>query len=198
MKNLGEQDQEKVNRTAGNGIFLMMCIYLLFLLFGVFGSGWFIGLFDGENEQVHRMGTSYLQICCILSLGGIGFTVYERFLQSTGKTMFSTISQIAGALANIILDWVFIYPLKMGAAGAAWATVIGQFVSMGLAMFFHYAKNREIHGNLKYIHPSWKLIKAIYRIGISAALMQGLLTVMMAGMNAILGSAKADPIILVS
>ena len=143
------------------------------------------------------MGTAYLQICCILSLGGIGFTVYERFLQSTGKTMFSTISQIAGALTNIILDWVFIYPLKMGAAGAAWATVIGQFVSMGMAMFFHYAKNREIQGNLKYIRPSWNLIKAIYRIGISAALMQGLLTVMMAGMNAILGSAKADPVILV-
>ena len=75
--------------------------------------------------------------------------------------------------------------------------MIGQFVSMGMAMFFHYTKNREIHGNLKYIRPSWKLIKAIYRIGISAALMQGLLTVMMTGMNAILGSAKADPVILV-
>lgn len=196
-RTLGEQNQEKVDRTAGNGIFLMLCIYLLFLLFGIFGSEWFIGLFDGGNEQVHSMGTAYLQICCILSLGGIGFTVYERFLQSTGKTMFSTISQITGALTNIILDWAFIYPLKMGAAGAAWATVIGQFVSMGLAMFFHYTKNREIHGNLKYIRPSWKLIKAIYRIGISAALMQGLLTVMMAGMNAILGSAKADPVILV-
>ena len=196
-RSLGEQNQEKVNSVAGNGVFLMLCIYFVFLIFGIFGSNWFIGLFSGGNEQVHAMGTSYLQICCILSLGGIGFTVYERFLQSTGKTMLSTISQIAGALTNIVLDWVFIYPLKMGVAGAAWATVIGQFVSMGLAMIFHYGRNKEINGNLKYIKPSWNLIRAIYRIGISAAIMQALLTVMMAGMNAILGAAKADPTVLV-
>lgn len=196
-RSLGENNQEKVNRVAGNGVFLMLCIYAFFLLFGIFGSEWFIGLFSGGNSEVLSMGTSYLQICCILSLGGIGFTVYERFLQSTGKTMLSTISQIAGALTNIVLDWLFIYPLKMGAAGAAWATVIGQFVSMGVAMFFHYGKNKEINGNLKYVRPSWQLIKAVYRIGISAAIMQALLTVMMAGMNAILGSAKADPTILV-
>jgi len=196
-RSLGEQNQEKVNRVAGNSVFLMLCIYAVFLLFGIVGAKWFIGLFAGGNAQVLSMGTSYLQICCILSLGGIGFTVYERFLQATGKTMLSTISQVAGALTNIVLDWVFIYPLKMGVAGAAWATVIGQFVSMGIAMIFHYTKNQEINGNLKYIRPSWQLIKAIYRIGISAAIMQALLTVMMAGMNAILGAAKADPTILV-
>ena len=196
-RSLGEQNQEKVNRVAGNGVFLMLCIYAVFLLFGIVGAKWFIGLFAGGNAQVLSMGTSYLQICCILSLGGIGFTVYERFLQATGKTMLSTISQVAGTLTNIVLDWVFIYPLKMGVAGAAWATVIGQFVSMGIAMIFHYTKNKEINGNLKYIRPSWQLIKAIYRIGISAAIMQALLTVMMAGMNAILGAAKADPTILV-
>ena len=179
-RSLGEQNQEKVNRVAGNGVFLMLCIYAVFLLFGIVGAKWFIGLFAGGNAQVLSMGTSYLQICCILSLGGIGFTVYERFLQATGKTMLSTISQVAGALTNIVLDWVFIYPLKMGVAGAAWATVIGQFVSMGIAMIFHYTKNKEINGNLKYIRPSWQLIKAIYRIGISAAIMQALLTVMMA------------------
>jgi Na+-driven multidrug efflux pump/cytidylate kinase len=143
------------------------------------------------------MGTTYLRICCCLSLGAIGYTVYERFLQSTGKTMLSTISQISGAVTNIVLDYVFIFPCKMGVAGAAWATVIGQFVSLALAMIFHYTLNKEINGNPKYIKPEFNLIKGIYKIGISAAIMQALLSVMMAGMNAILGGAKANPTILV-
>ena len=111
--------------------------------------------------------------------------------------MLSTIAQISGAVTNIILDYVFIYPCKMGVAGAAWATIIGQFVSLILAMIFHYKLNKEINGNLKYIKPDIDLIKSIYNIGISAALMQTLLSVMMAGMNAILGNSKADPAILV-
>ena len=196
-KSLGEKNQEKVNKIAGNGIFLSICIFIVFLLFGLFGSEWFISLFAGGNQDVIFMGTTYLKICTCLSLGSIGYTVYERFLQATGKTMLSTISQISGAVANIILDYIFIFPLKMGVAGAAWATVIGQFISLFIAMFFHYTKNREINGNLKYIKPEIGIIKGIYKIGISAAIMQALLSVMMAGMNAILGGAKADPTILV-
>ena len=196
-KSLGEKDQEKVNKVAGNGILLSICIFVVFLLFGAFGSKWFISLFAGGNEEVIAMGTTYLQICCCFSLGSIGYTVYERFLQATGKTMLSTIAQISGAVTNIVLDYVFIFPLGMGVAGAAWATVIGQFISLFVAMYFHYTKNKEINGNLKYIRPDFALIKGIYKIGISAAIMQALLSVMMAGMNAILGMAKADPTILV-
>ena len=196
-KSLGEKNNEKVNKIAGNGIFLSICIYAIFLLFGAFGSKWFISLFAGGNEQVIAMGTTYLQICCCLSLGSIGYTVYEKLLQSTGKTMLSTISQISGALTNIVLDYIFIYPCNMGVAGAAWATIIGQFVSLAIAMIFHYTLNKEINGNIKYIKPDFNLIKAIYNIGVSAAIMQALLSVMMAGVNAILGQAHADPTILV-
>lgn len=196
-KSLGEKNQEKVNKVAGNGIFLSICIFIVFLLFGLFGSKWFISLFAGGNQEVISMGTTYLKICTCLSLGSIGYTVYERFLQATGKTMLSTISQISGAVTNIVLDYIFIFPLNMGVAGAAWATIIGQFVSLFIAMFFHYTKNKEINGNLKYIKPEIGIIKGIYKIGISAAIMQALLSVMMAGMNAILGGAKADPTILV-
>lgn len=196
-KSLGEKNQEKVNSVAGNGIFLSLCIFAVFLIFGLFGSEWFISLFAGGNSEVISMGTTYLQICTCLSLGSIGYTVYERFLQSTGKTLLSTIAQISGAVTNIILDYIFIFPLNMGVAGAAWATVIGQFVSLFVAMAFHYFMNKEIKGSLKYIKPSWAIIKGIYAIGISATLMQTLLSVMMAGVNAILGTAKADPAILV-
>lgn len=143
------------------------------------------------------LGTTYLRICTCFSLGAIGFTVYERFLQATGKTLASTLAQISGALTNVVLDYVFIYPLDMGVAGAAWATVIGQFVSLFAAMALHYTSNREIDGHPRYIRPNWALTREIYGIGISAALMQALLAVMMAGVNAILEAAPADSTVLV-
>lgn len=195
-KSLGENDKNKVNKIAGNGIFLSICIYIFFLIFGLFFSKWFISLFTNDKEII-KMGTTYLKICTCLSLGSIGYIVYERFLQATGKTMLSTISQISGAVTNIVLDYIFIYPLDMGVAGAAWATIIGQFVSLFIAMYFHYNKNKEIDGSLKYINPDGGIIKAIYSIGVSAALMQALLAVMMAGMNAILGLAQADQTVLI-
>ena len=195
-KSLGEKNKEKVNKIAGNGIFLSICIYLIFLLFGLFGSRWFISLFTNDKEII-EIGTTYLKICTCLSLGSIGYTVYERFLQATGKTMLSTISQISGAVVNIVLDYIFIYPLNMGVSGAAWATIIGQFISLFIAMFFHYKKNNEINGNIKYVKPDKNLIKGIYSIGFSATLMQALLAVMMAGMNAILSLAQVDQTVLI-
>lgn len=195
-KSLGEGNKEKVNRVAGNGIFLSLVIYLVFLLFGLFGSKRFISLFT-SNAQVIEMGTEYLAICSSLSLGSIGFTIYERLLQATGKTVYSTVAQISGAVVNIVFDYIFIFPLNMGVGGAALATVLGQLVSLFIAMLLHYTRNKEVSGNLKYIRPRRKIIKGIYSIGISAALMQGLLSVMMAGMNMILGSANANPTVLV-
>ncbi len=195
-KSLGEGDKEKVSRVAGNGIFLGLLIYLIFLIFGLFGSRWFISLFS-KDEEIIKMGGNYLTICSSLSLGSIGFAIYERFLQSTGKTMHSTIAQISGALINIVFDYVFIFPLNMGVEGAAWATIFGQLVSLAIAMLFHYFANKEICGSLKYIRPSWVLIKGIYAIGFSAMIMQGLLSIMMAGMNVILGYSSAESVILV-
>lgn len=196
-KSLGEHNNKYVNQIAGNGIFLSICIFLVFFLFGIFGTRPFITLFSGNNQELIEMGVSYLQICTVFSFGAIGYTVYERFLQATGKTMLSTISQISGALTNIVLDYVFIFPLKMGVAGAAWATIIGQFVSLFIAMYFHHTKNNEIHFTLNDIIPNREVIRGIYKIGVSAALMQTLLAVMMAGMNAILSLSTVDQTVLV-
>ena len=195
-KYLGEKNKEKVDQVAGNGIFLCLVIYAFFLLFGLFFSYRFIGLFS-QNEEVVKMGGSYLKICVCFSLGSIGFAIYERFLQSTGKTLFSTIAQISGAVTNVVLDYVFIFPLNLVVNGAAWATIIGQFVSLGIAMILHYTKNKEIGANPKYIKPQRSIIRDVYKIGVSAAIMQALLSVMMAGMNAILATADVDSTILV-
>lgn len=130
------------------------CLYIAFLIFGIFGAKWFISLQADGNEKVIEAGTDYLQICCCCSFGALGYTIYERFLQATGKTGCSMFSQILGALTNVILDWLFIYPCNMGVAGAAWATVIGQVVSLLTAMIFHYVKNKEVKNSLKYLKPS--------------------------------------------
>lgn len=97
-----KKNNEKVNKIAGNGIFLSICIFVIFLLFGIFCSKWFISLFANGNNEVLTMGTTYLKICTCLSIGAIGYTVYERFLQATGKTMLSTISQISGAVTRLL------------------------------------------------------------------------------------------------
>lgn len=195
-KNLGRGDKETVSAVAGNGVFLALVIYAVFLTFGIFASEWFIGLFT-QNPAVFEMGVQYLRICACCSLGAIGFAIYERFLQATGKTLCSTIAQISGAVVNIVLDYVFIFPLDMGVAGAAWATVIGQFVSLFVAMGFHYGLNREIGGHPRYIRPRRELIVGIYKIGASAAAMQALLSAMMAGVNGIFGGAGANAATLV-
>ncbi len=194
-KALGEGNRDKADKAVGNGIFLTIAIYIVFLLFGLFGAKPFIEMQAQGDEQVVKMGTQYLTICCCGSFGAIGFTVYERFLQSTGKTLYSTISQVIGAVTNIVLDYVFIYPLGWGIAGAAWATVIGQILSLASAMLFHYLLNKELRNKISNLVPNGKIIAEIYRIGFSAALMQGLLSVMMLGVNLILSTANNSQLI---
>lgn len=177
-KNLGENNKEIVNRVAGNGIVIGLAIYLIFLIFGLFFSKPYMQMMS-DNSLIIKMGSDYLSICCIFSFGAIGFAIYERFLQATGKTLYSTIAQVVGALCNIILDYIFIYPLSLGVKGAALATIIGQCVSLIVAMAFHYLINKEIENNIKYLKPSLKIIKAVYKIGLPAMIMQGLLAVMM-------------------
>jgi len=201
-RDLGSANKEGSAKAAGNGILLGFAFYLIFFLFGLLFSEQFIsmqasGIIDpNEKETVIRMGSEYLRICTTLSLGQMMFTVYERFLQATGRTIESTIGQIAGALTNIILDYVFIYPLGMGIAGAALATVIGQFVSFGVDAFFHYSKDKEIINGFRYLKPNLKTIIAIIKIGIPAMIMQALLSIMMLGSNLILSFAKYDVITL--
>lgn len=175
---VGEDDKKKIGLTLGNGIFLGSVIYLLFLFFGLFLSNWFLSI-QTTDEEIIRIGSDYLRIVTILSFGSVGFTIYERFLQATGKTVHSTIAQLSGALTNIVLDYIFIYPLKLGVAGAAYATVIGQFVSLLLALIFHYTLNKGVKHTFKDIVPNGKIIGSIYKVGWAATLMQGLLSINM-------------------
>lgn len=191
-KSLGQGDKEKVNKTAGNALFLGIVIYAVYLLFGIFGSNLFARLMS-DSQVIQEYTTVYLQICCIVSFGIVFFAVYEKLLQATGKTLYSTIAQIAGAVTNIVLDPVFIYEkghfiglFGMGIAGAAVATVIGQVVSTVLAMIFHYVVNKEVKNHVKYLKPDGKLILEIYSIGLPAIIAQALMSFMTMAMNKVL------------
>ena len=138
-KSLGQGDNEKVSKTAGNSIFLGIIIFALFILFGIFGTEPYIKS-QTSDPKITQMAVSYLRICCIFSIGCVFFAIFEKLLQSTGRSIFSTIAQIGGALTNIVLDPIMIYGLfgcpKLGVKGAAYATVIGQCVSFALALIF--------------------------------------------------------------
>lgn len=202
-KYIGESNEIGKTKVVGNGIFLAFVVSIIFIIFGIFFSKYFItfeanGL-DDENlkSKVISLGTDYLSIVTILCLPQMLFTVYERFLQSTGRSIYSTIGQLAGALTNILLDYIFIYPLNLGVKGAAYATILGQFVSLIIDMLFHYIKNKEIKNTFKSIIPNWKYIKEIFKIGIPAMIMQGLLAIMMFSTNLVLGTSNYNKDMLI-
>lgn len=193
-RSLGSGEKEKAAKIAGNAVFLGICTYAVFLLFGIFGVRTFLRT-QTSDEIILDLGVNYLSICCILSIGAVGGMIYEKLLQSTGKTVLSTIAQVAGAVVNIVLDPILIYGWlglpRLGASGAAYATVAGQLVTMFMGMFFHYKKNREIDGNVKYMKPDLHIIGSIYRVGAPAIVMQALMSVMTYGINIIFGMVSA-------
>lgn len=194
-KSLGQGDNEKVNKTAGNSIFLGLIMFGIFILFGIFGVEAYIKS-QTSDYLIIQMAVSYLRICCILSIGSVFFAIFEKLLQSTGRSIYSTIAQVGGALTNIVLDPIMIYGLfgcpKLDVRGAAYATVIGQCVSFALALIFHLKFNKEITNKLKYLRPSAVIIKEIYAIGLPAIIAQALMSVMTYGMNIILGNISTS------
>ncbi len=188
-KRMGQGDVEKASKTAGNGIFLMAVIYLAFLLFGLFGTKSYIAS-QTKNPVIMQMATQYLQICCVYSFGILYFSLYEKILQATGKSMYSTIAQIAGAVINMVLDPIMIYGLlgcpELGVKGAAYATVIGQIASALCGLIFHLKANKEVKNGLRYIKLSIRIIKGIYSIGFAAIIAQALMSIMTYLLNVIL------------
>lgn len=189
-KNLGMGDKERVNKVAGNAIFLGAVIYIAFLLFGIFGVKAYI-FSQTSNPLIRDMAAEYLSICCILSVGIVFFSIFEKLLQATGNSIYSTIAQIAGAVVNVILDPILIYGWigfpELGVKGAAYATVVGQIVSALLGLIFHLKINREVKNGLRYIKPSGMIIKSIYAIGLPAIIAQALMSVMTYALNIIFG-----------
>lgn len=189
-KSLGQGNKEKASQAAGNAIFLATIIYIMFLFFGIFGTRVYISS-QTSNKLIKDMAVDYLRICCVISFGITYFSIFEKLLQATGRSIYSTIAQVAGAVVNIILDPILIYGYfglpEYGVKGAAYATVIGQIVSFLLALIFHLKFNKEIQNGIKYMKPSLRMVGEIYAIGLPAIIAQALMSVMTYGLNIIFG-----------
>ena len=188
-RTLGQGNSEKAAKVAGNSLFLGVIIYVVCLLFGIFGVKAYISS-QTVDREVLTMGVSYLRICCVFSFGIVFFSLFEKLLQATGRSLYSTIGQIAGAVINIILDPIMIYGIgpvpEMGVEGAAYATVIGQVASAVLLFAFHAKLNKEFAHGVSCMKPDTVIVKEIYAIGLPAIIAQALMSVMVYVMNLIL------------
>ncbi len=198
---LGERNVDGANRVAVNGIFLSAISWIIFALFGILGSGFYIRLY-AENAQMLSMGTSYMQIITVGSVGMFLGILMERLLQATGRSMYSMASQLTGAVVNIILDPILIFGWfglpEMGVAGAALATVIGQWLGMFVGILSNRYRNPELQIKLRGFRPDMATIKRIYQVGAPSIIMQSIGSVMLFGMNKILIGYGVVPVSVLS
>ena len=190
-KSLGEGNQQRANRTAANGIFLALVATGIFVLFGIFGVRPFYSIQSEVPETVENC-VVYSSICCIGTLGVMMGILFERLLQATGRTVHTMVTQGTGAILNILLDPILIFGVPalgipaMGIAGAALATVIGQWIAAALALIFNLKFNHDIRLRLGNIRPRGEILKPVLGVGIPSVIMVGIGSIMTFTMNQIL------------
>lgn len=188
-RSLGEKNQAMADKAAMQGFFLNMCAYVLFVLFGLFGTELFLKA-QTSSQAILSAGTTYIRICCFCSIGLFCQFSFERMLQATGRTFFSMITQATGAIINVIMDPILIFGLfgmpKLGVAGAALATVFGQIVAALMALTFNHKKNQDIHLKASNLKPDRSMLARILMIGIPSILMMSISSIMNFCMNKIL------------
>ncbi len=194
---LGQKDFKAVSQTALHGVFLTIISFILFVIIGITVPQFY---FESQTDvqEIIDYGVTYLRICSIVSIGLFGAITFERLLQSTGRTVLSMISQITGALVNTILDPIMIFGLlgcpKMGIAGAAWATVIGQIAAMIVSFVLNLTKNKEISFSIKNFKIDGKIIFDIYKVGLPSILLGSIGSVLTYLINMILGTFSTTAI----
>ncbi len=190
-RNLGEKNFAQANRVASNTIFLGVVSSLAVALLGVVGTRFYFTV-QVSDPEIIQLGCDYLFWIMILSIGCFGQVLLSRLLQSTGKTVYSMVIQLVGAVLNIILDPILIFGLlgcpALGVTGAAIATVISQFVGLGLGIYYNWRKNPEIRITLSGMRPNLPVISRIYSVGLPSILMQAVPSVLIFGLNQILVS----------
>jgi len=197
-KSLGEGNRERANRAAGNGIVLMAVFIAVFMLFGFFATEGYYSMFQ-INATTREYGISYTSICSIFTLGIFVEIMGERLLQASGRTVYTLFTQGIGAVLNIILDPLFIlgsaglqerfgitlpfaFP-AFGVAGAAIATVIGQWVAATMAVIFNLTRNPDVKLGLRYLRPDKEIMGKILTVGVPSIVMMAIGSIMNFGMN---------------
>lgn len=174
-RSLGEKNFEKANKIAAQGVLLAMVSFVAFMLFGLFGTKIFFASQVEKGSAIYNYGVDYLSVVCIASVGLFGQVIMERLMQATGKTTLSMVTQMIGAIINIILDPIFILgfgPIpRLEAKGAAVATVIGQIIAFIAGLIINEKLNKEIKLSIRNLKPDFKMIAEIYKIGIPSIVM---------------------------
>ncbi len=198
-RNLGAKKFSQVNKIANNGLLLAFFSFITFFLVGLFLSDKLIGI-QTDNPDILAHGPVYLRICLMGSFGIFTHLMFERLLQATGKTMYTMIAQIAGALMNIILDPIMIFGWlglpAMGLAGAALATVISQHIGVLVAAYLCISKEEDIKIGFKYMKPDPKIIREIYAVGIPSIIMISISSVTIFSFNQILAKFSITAVAL--
>ena len=182
---LGAKDQKRADTVAMNGLFLALVGFVLCAVLGLTLSDFYFRS-QTDVEEIIQMGNQYLMIVMGASFGAFGQMMLERLLQGTGHSILSMYTQGAGAIINIILDPIFIFVFKLGVAGAAIATVIGQIFACVFALVLNLKKNPELHLVFRGFRPNWRIIGSIYAIGLPSVVMMAIGSVMTFLMNQIL------------
>lgn len=193
---LGQKDKKKADLVAGQGIFLTVCAYFIFLIFGLFLTKAFVGIQKDSGTLIYKYSVEYISVTSVFSIGVFIQVTMERLLQATGKSVLSMITQLSGAITNIILDPILIFGYfgapEMGIKGAAIATVIGQAVSAVTGIILNVVFNKEITLRLKNFFPKMRVLTEMLVIAIPSVLMQAISSVMTFTMNTILGGFSQD------
>lgn len=188
-RSLGEGRRDLANLAAVNGVFLAFVSYAVFAIMGLTLSRFYFSS-QTSNPEIIELGVQYMIICTVLGFGIFGEMMFERIIQSTGRTIYNMYSQGTGAILNIIFDPILIFGLfgapKMGIRGAALATVFGQIVAMLMSLLFNMKRNPDISMSFKGFHPHGATIRTIYTVGVPSTIMQSIGSLMLLGMNRIL------------
>ena len=201
---LGARRFDEASAAANNGAFLGVCSSLVFVVVGFFIARPFYYSMYPLSPAIVDSGAAYLTIVTSFSMGLFLQVTFERMMQGTGLTVHTMITQMSGAVANIILDPFFIFGIgpfpRMGVAGAAVATVIGQFVGGVLGILLNHRYNKDLHVSFREVfHPSLSVIRRIYYVAVPSMIMGSIGSIMYYGMNRILASfdyAATAPVLL--
>ena len=189
-RSLGAKDYDKVNKIASNGVILCFFSSLIFFLFGAFGTKLFFGTQVDTASPIYGYGVDYLSVVCIASIGLFGQVTMERLMQATGKTTLAMVTQLTGAITNIILDPILILGLgpfpRMEAKGAAVATIIGQILAFLVGIILNQKFNKEVRISFKGFRPDFRIIADIYKIGVPSIIMVAIGSFMTFCLNKIL------------
>lgn len=171
---LGQKNPDRANQVAVQGLLLEIFSFFVVLLVGIFGVEFYMRT-QTDIDEIVQFGTEYLRICLICSFGVFTQVTFERFLQATGRTIYSMVTQLTGAIINIVFDPILIFGLlgfpELGIAGAAWATVFGQIIGAIVAIILNHRKNDDLTLHLRHVRPDFRLMGEISKISIPSILM---------------------------